>query len=187
MGILMARDTNGKRHQSGEATRGRLTATMATDTIALVKGATLGQRLRNAREKRGLKTNELNRLVRLPDGKKLSDGYISSLETERRKGIPAAYAAAIADTLRIRTDWLVEGRGPAEFISGEMPAMETAAKLNKPHLERVLSAANVRGRWSEQTVAAARALDADRQLSEWPGLLDRLERAIRKAIGSVTA
>ena len=178
----MASATSVKRHRYGPPVEPGLTAAVAAATIVAVKGATLGQRLKSARESRGLGTNELTRLVKLPSGKPLSEGYVSSIESGRREDIPAIHAVAMCAVLRIRVEWLIEGSGPAEFRSGEMPAMETAAKANKPHLERVLEASNKRGRWSGHTIAAARALPDDRELSSWPALLDRMERELRKAI-----
>lgn len=175
----MAIDTNGKRHRKPGHSYVRLTQPMAADTIAGVKRDTLGQRLRIARKTREYKTNELTRLVRLPDGSGLSEGYISSVE-RRRADVPATYALALAEALHIRVEWLVKGTGPMEIVSGPPPATEATPK---PHLERVLAAMNVKGRWGEEAVAAARAMRDDRELSEWPALLDRLERGIRAVLG----
>jgi len=169
-------DVNHHRHDSYDASR--LTRTVAPDIICNVKEPrTLGERLRFAREEAGLDTNELNRLVQLPDGSKLSDGYISSYETGRRTKMQGKYALAICATLHIRPAWLLEGTGPRRFSSGELPATLTAAKRDKPNLEAVLDASR-RKRWGASAIAAARALEHDLPPGDWPSVLDRLEQAV---------
>lgn len=159
---------------------------MATDTVVDVsEPKTLAERLRSAREARGLKVNELNRLVRLPGGRDLSVGYISRVESGDRSDIEAVYANAIADALGVRAEWLITGTGPRKFGSGEMPAA-LLTSTPKPNLDHVLAKMNRRGRWTTATVAAAKAQDVDVAAAEWPDILDCIQTGLAPAIKRLT-
>lgn len=150
---------------------------MATEGIA--------ERIRRVRESMGLGVNELNQLVRLPNGTCPADGFVSRLESGTRGArISQVYAEALARALHVRTQWLLHGTGP-QFESDVMPAVQSAARIDKPNLERVLARERT-GRWSEQAVAAARAIQTDRTEAEWPTVLDRLQVAVRRALRDLT-
>lgn len=158
--------------------RQRLTVVMADDTVHNVKTPkTFGQRVSVARQDMGIGVNELNKIVRLPNGEGLSTGYISRLENDVRDDIPATYALSIAHALGVRVEWLIDGTGPKRFASGEMPVTFEAAKSNKANLERVLMA-TAKGRWHPTTLGVARAMDADREIHEWPSFLDTIEKTL---------
>jgi hypothetical protein len=143
----------------------------------------VGERVRSARLERGLGSNELERLVRLPGDRRLSTGYIARLETRgAERDLPVSYAVAIAYALGVQLHWLVEGTGPKRLDAGESIDALSAAKQDQPNLERVLEAQNIRGRWDEQTVLAARGTEVDPPLHVWPEVLDGIERALAPAM-----
>lgn len=190
----MSSDTRRPGHP--DATHGPLTAEMADDTINDVAKTskapqTLGERLKLARQLRGLGVNQLNKLLRLP-GKpagqdRVSIGYISSLERGRRTEVEAAYVIAICDVLKVRPEWLTQGAGRMTLDSGKHQAVYSSAEQDKPNLERVLEAmGGVRGRWSQAAMNAARGLHvSDLPVDVWPKVLDRLHKALEAVIGDL--
>jgi transcriptional regulator with XRE-family HTH domain len=157
-----------------------LTVEVSTDTVTDVpRLRTLAERLTFARKQRGLGTNELNRLVQLKVGHGVSGGYISSIESGRRKNIGFPYGTAICSALAIRPDWLSDGVEPMEVESGEHIAVAKAAKMHE-NLRHVLDALNVKGRWHPVTIAMARELPEDMSVQLWPATLDRIEKTIEK-------
>lgn len=176
-----------KRHRQSRA-RGRpatsLTALVSRDTMACVPRktkankpedlhpgtlATMGERLRYAREQCGIDSNDLTRRIGA------SIGYVSSLETGRRKAIDARYIWKISVVLGVTCDWLLGGRGPMKFDE----AHPMHQNKRKPNLDRVLSG-EPDGRWSRGAVAAAYAQESDRPPDVWRAVLDQLHSALDK-------
>lgn len=69
---------------------------------------TLGGRVRFARERLGLKVNELDRLIGT------HEGYVSRLENDSFREVGSAKLAVIGDVLKVNLDWLVRGLGKPE-------------------------------------------------------------------------
>lgn len=67
--------------------------------------ATLGGRVRFARELRGLGVNELDRLIGV------HVGYVSKLENGGFEEVGSGKLAKIGEVLRVNLDWLVRGLG----------------------------------------------------------------------------
>lgn len=67
--------------------------------------ATLGGRVRFARERRGLGVNELDRLIGV------HVGYVSKLENGGFDAVGSDKLAALGEVLRVSLDWLVRGVG----------------------------------------------------------------------------
>lgn len=120
------------------------------------------ERLAWARVRRNLTVNELDKLAGLKT-------YVSNVETGKRKGVSLPILANIARQLGVTLDWLVNGSVPAYLK--DLPAQ-------KPNLDAALGALNRGGRWREETIAAARALDGDMDAARWPGALDVIQAAI---------
>lgn len=156
---------------------------------------TLGDRVRLTRETMKLGVNELTRLVRQEldrmghegpseEGQPaLSDGYISRIESGKRRKIPPRHLAALARALNVTSEWLAMGAGPQRFASGELPATFAAAKSDKKNLEKVLGVAK-RSRWSPTTIAAARAMAADLPVEEWAAKLDHIQEALAPVVAA---
>lgn len=70
--------------------------------------ATLGKRVKFARELRGLGTNELDRAL------KTRNGYTSRVESDAFLEIGSVKLGRLGAALRVRLDWLVRGIGPIE-------------------------------------------------------------------------
>lgn len=67
--------------------------------------ATIGGRVRFARERLGLGVNELDRLIGV------HVGYVSKLENESFDAVGSDKLAALGEVLRVSLDWLVRGVG----------------------------------------------------------------------------
>lgn len=122
----------------------------------------MGERLKFARELRDLGSNQLNKLAGL------SNSYVSSVETGRRKDLEAGPIDALAKALHVRFDWLWNGLEPME---GPSPG-----RAEKPNLERAVQ--KNPERWIPHVLIAARAFKRDRPIGEWETVLDRLQAGI---------
>jgi DNA-binding XRE family transcriptional regulator len=85
--------------------------------------ASLGDRLRLAREMAGIPARELDRLAGL------SEGHTANIESGRRPNIEARTASAIATVLGLSLDWLVSDAGspPSEAAIRDSVARSTLA------------------------------------------------------------
>lgn len=155
---------------------------MFADTIARVtrdEKQTRGQRLRSAMEERGLRTNDLNRVARRRDGSGLSPGYVSRFASDAWESPGIEEVAALATALGVSLTWLAWGDGDMNGTT------EMAKGRAKPMLEAVLTALNSKGRWTPPTVAAARAMPRDIDPSDWPAVLDRIEKELAPVIAKL--
>lgn len=75
-------------------------------------GLTLGRRVREARELRGIGVNDLDRAI----GSK--PGYISRLEADEFASVGSEKLRLIAEVLRVSLDWIVLGHGTLELAAG---------------------------------------------------------------------
>lgn len=135
--------------------------------------ATLGDRLREAREAKGMGQRSLARTSGV------SQGHISHAESGKRIELGPTVLSALADALGVSVDWLLTGEGPRE----RRPDQTVEAVPRYAALREVLEAHP--GRWSVAavTVAEQRALkaDVDPGTAWWEEQLDRLDNAIRLA------
>lgn len=154
-------------------------------SVAMKRLRTRGERLAHAMEARGIGVNELNRLAKKADGDPLSAGYVSRILNDKRESPGIDEVDAIARALRVRFEWLAFGHGMMDLGSGEMPAVHTAQKLDKPNLEAVLRVHNRSGRWSDAAVGAARAVKIDLEPDQWLPVLDRIEREVTPVVASI--
>ncbi len=76
--------------------------------------STLGQRLKHAMAVRGIKNNELDRLM----GKK---GYVSRLANDQRPNASAETVSRAAQALGVRVEWLMRGEEPMEESTDGSP------------------------------------------------------------------
>lgn len=75
-------------------------------------GLTLGRRVREARELRGLGVNDLDRAI----GSR--PGYVSRLEGDEFSSVGSEKLRRIAEVLRVSLDWIVMGHGTLELAAG---------------------------------------------------------------------
>lgn len=75
-------------------------------------GLTLGRRVREARELRGLGVNDLDRAI----GSR--PGYVSRLEADEFASVGSEKLRQIAEVLRVSLDWIVLGHGTLEQATG---------------------------------------------------------------------
>ena len=91
----------------------------------------IGERLRQAMAARGVGTNELNRLARLPDGSILSHGYVSRVAGGHKESPRLDKLRALAMALRVRFEWLAFGDGAMDMASGERPGLAQAVRQER--------------------------------------------------------
>ena len=128
-------------------------------------------RLGRALSLRGLSANELERRAGL------GSGYVTHAVKGRRPNPQIKQALALCRILEVRPEWL---------LFGEEPMQDIDPGPHKPNLEKVLVALSTQRGWSKPAIAAARAYPADRELSEWPRLLDRLDVVLAQADATFT-
>jgi transcriptional regulator with XRE-family HTH domain len=93
----------------------------------------IGERLRIARNKRGLTQEALANLVQTP----LTQGTIAHIENGRSE--TSRHIVWIAAALRVRAEWLVTGKGEmfeSEWLWPEIP-LKTVAELPEQTLEDI--------------------------------------------------
>lgn len=93
----------------------------------------IGERLRIARNKRGLTQEALANLVQTP----LTQGTIAHIENGRSE--TSRHIVWIAAALRVRAEWLVTGKGEmfeSEWLWPEIP-LKTVAELPEHTLEDI--------------------------------------------------
>lgn len=92
-----------------------------------VEMSTIGERVRQAREVRGLGVNELARQAQL------SNRQISRIERaagEAKRGITNKTLAKLATALQVRPEWLLTGKGPREeTLEHELPRRAEAIRI----------------------------------------------------------
>ena len=91
--------------------------------------STLGERVKAAREAKGLQVNELDRLA------KVSKGSTSRVEADQRKRVSADIIAKYAAALGVSHEWLATGSGPRQPASPDV----IPAGTNLPTLRSVLA------------------------------------------------
>jgi len=95
--------------------------------------SSIGERLRIARNKRGLTQEALASLVQTP----LTQGTIAHIENGRSES--SRHIVWIAAALHVRAEWLVTGKGEmfeSEWLWPEIP-MKTVAELSEQTLEDI--------------------------------------------------
>jgi len=127
------------------------------------------ERIRQAMTMRAVGFNEFDRKLGYSEGytsRTLSKGRRPRADTVRR----------LAQILDVSAEWLITGKGALTFYPADH---ETPPKERYPNLAVALAYHGAR--WSDATIAAARALDLaeDPPAQHWADRLDRLEAAIR--------
>lgn len=131
-------------------------------------GLTLGQRVKEARELRGIRVNDLDRAI----GSR--PGYVSRLEDGAFTSVGSEKLRQIAEVLRVSLDWLVLGHGSLELAADA----EGAARKIKERPGWVEALEEARARYA---TLEDRFWEAAGELSG-PGLPQRVDSVFLAAI-----
>lgn len=136
-----------------------------------------GNRLRLAREAKGLRVTELNTLA------KLSAGSVSRLEWGDRTTVGAAVVAQLAGVLGVTMDWLWKGQGPA---GPDVLAATILMGIDRRKLREVIEADP--GHWRLSTIVQALQHDGPTgpdgvPTGGWNRLLSTLEAGEPPTVG----
>lgn len=136
--------------------------------------SSIGERLKEAREKAGIGVRELARLSGFP----MSHADVSKIEAGKQPRPNGPKLVAYAKVLGVSPEWLLSGTGPKARLSGEEP------DANDPYPARAAAIARMRGLVSEESIATVRGdqLLGSLTEAEWVEELLRADRLARKGM-----
>lgn len=132
--------------------------------------SSVGARIKQARELRGIGQNELDRLIGASAG---ATNRVEKGERGKRRGLGVAAIEKYASALRVRAAWLLDESGPMD-LSTDMPNRAAAIEI-----------ARAGGTISEHAIAMVIALDvadATRSTLWWIEVIGLADAAFRHGL-----